>query len=165
VIARRFVVFGGLWVVLTLGDLRSWGLALAIVVLAVVSSLRLAPPGEPTVRWLGVLRFAPFFLLLSLRGGVDVALRALRPGPPIDPVMLRFTSRLPAQRARILFTAAAGLFPGTLGASLAGGEVLIHVLHRGMGADAQLRSLEERIADIFGLSLESDGAGGAPPAP
>ena len=57
--------------------------------------------------------FAGYFLRESLRGGWDVARRALSPALPMSPALVRFLLRLPPGSARWLFCNTISLLPGT----------------------------------------------------
>ena len=49
----------------------------------------------------GLLGFVPFFLYNSIKGGWDVARRALLPGPRLEPGLYHHQLRLPSETARI----------------------------------------------------------------
>jgi multicomponent Na+:H+ antiporter subunit E len=136
----RFLFFGAVWIVVSGGDTKGWGLALAIVVGVSWISLRMSPPVESGVALVPLLRFGPFFLLHSLKGGLDVALRALRPDSALSPEVVWFDLRL---------SAVLGLFPGTLSTRLDGDRIEIHVLDRSMPIEAQFRELERRVEALF----------------
>jgi len=71
----RAVLFALLWWMLTEGAADSWLVGAPVVVLAALASGVLLPGTSWSLP--GLLRFIPFFLWHSLRGGVDVAGRAL----------------------------------------------------------------------------------------
>lgn len=160
--ARRFLVafalIAVLWWALSDGDATSWKLgvpaalaaALMITLQPGLSGWRISP--------LGGLRFAGFYLLQSLRGGVDVALRALKPSLPLAPGFVEYRTRLPRGPARTFFVAVIGLLPGTLTVRIAGRDLTVHVLDCGMPIGESLAQLEVRIAGLFALALEDGDA-------
>jgi multicomponent Na+:H+ antiporter subunit E len=121
---------------------------------AVAASLLLVPPGSGVTMG-GLLRFVPYFVVHSLRGGFDVARRALHPRLPIDPGYHDHPLRLPDGAARTFFAALVGLLPGTLGVEIREGRLRVHVLDRKMPTAGTLRELEERVADLFGVEARS----------
>jgi multicomponent Na+:H+ antiporter subunit E len=149
----RFFFFSIIWIIVSEGSPKGWGLALAIVVGTTWISLRLAPPLGRRIRALAVLEFVPFFLELSLRGGVDVAFRAMRAKPALDPDLVSFDLRLPAGPQRVFLAAVLGLFPGTLCTRLAGDRIEVHVLDLSLPVESQFRDLEVRIGALFGVPI------------
>jgi len=145
----RTLVFAGMWWVLTEGVVASWVVGVPVVVLAVVVSGALQPPGRWSVS--GIIRFIPFFLWHSLRGGMDVAARALHPRLPITPALVDRPWCLPPGLPRVLMANTVSLLPGTLSAELNDRCLRVHVLdHKGPYA-AELRLIETRVAALFGL--------------
>jgi multicomponent Na+:H+ antiporter subunit E len=156
--AVRAAAFALLWWILTGHSLASWTVGLPVVACATLASVALLAPGSWSV--MGLLRFVPFFLWHSLRGGVDVARRALHPGVPIDPLFFDYALRLPPGRARVSLVMVINLLPGTLSASVSADTLRIHALTRSAGTAAEIASIERRIASIFGIPLSV--AGGLP---
>lgn len=106
----------------------------------------------------GFVRFVPFFLWHSLRGGVDVAGRALRWQPSIRPGLTEYRLRLSPEPARVFMMNAVSLLPGTLSARLQGACLVVHVLNEAAPHANGLRALEKRVGRIFGQNM-SDGGG------
>lgn len=115
---------------------------------------RLAPRASLAWRPLALLGFVAYFLVESLRGGADVAWRALRRDLPIDPQLLRYPVQLPPGAPRTLLVGVISLLPGTLSADASedGATVWVHAL--GPGAEAGIETLEARIAALYGVRLE-----------
>jgi len=80
-VLRRGLAFAVLWWVLAEGRADSWGVGVMSIALAVTVSLRLLPPQRSRLSIAGLLKFTGFFLLHSVKGGVQVAAMALRPAP------------------------------------------------------------------------------------
>jgi multicomponent Na+:H+ antiporter subunit E len=148
---RRALLLGLGWWVLT-EDAAAWAFGLPVILLALAASFRLGlSAASPTLR--GLPRFLGFFLWQSLRGGVDVARRALHPRMPLAPALVEFPLRLSEPAARVFLANIVNLLPGTLIAELAGRRLRVHVLDRRMAAAESLRAVEERVAALFGLPL------------
>ncbi len=101
-----------------------------------------------------MLRFVPYFLIESVRGGVDVASRVMRPRLRIAPGISTYDLRLTSVNARVFFLDSVSLLPGTLSADLRGARLYVHALDINDDIDAALRRLEAQIADLFGEPLE-----------
>ncbi|MDW7711911.1 MAG: Na+/H+ antiporter subunit E [Deferrisomatales bacterium] len=149
----RVAGYGLVWWALAGGEASSWVLGAPAVGAAAALGLRLSPPGTPPWRAGGVARFLPYFLWQSLRGGFDVAQRALAPGPPLTPGLLHLPWRLPEGPARVLFANAVSLSPGTLSAALGADGLTVHVLDLDRSVSSHLAVLEARVAGVFGLTL------------
>lgn len=125
------------------------GLAFALAG-ALVGSLLV--PGEAH-RWrpLRLLGFAAWFLQASLRGGLDVLLRAAAPSLPVAPRLHRHRLGLPPGPPRTVFVSVLSLVPGTLSVDLEeDAQVLVvHVL--AAEAVAGVAALERRVAWLFSL--------------
>jgi multicomponent Na+:H+ antiporter subunit E len=147
----RGLLLAFLWWVLAEGATGSPLLAGAVIVGALVTSFALVPEIRWHARPRAVLGFLPFFLVQSLRGGVDVAARALHPDLPIDPEILEYELTLRRESARIFFTGIVSLLPGTLGVALPpDGPIRIHVLNGATLRRENLTELERHVAGLFG---------------
>ncbi len=87
-----------------------------------------------------------------------MALRALRPSLPLAPDLLNYTLRLPTSPARVFFSGVVSLLPGTMSAEFEGRELKVHVLWSEEEVLHNLRKLEERVAELFGLELTPEEA-------
>jgi multicomponent Na+:H+ antiporter subunit E len=122
-----------------------------VVVVASLLSLRLLPAAHWKWRLGGAVRFLAFFVVESVRGGWDVAWRALAPRPRLAPGLLTYAPRLPAGAARWLFCNAVSLLPGTAVVAIEPERLTVHALAAGPEALRELQRLEERVAGLFGL--------------
>lgn len=141
-----------LWWVLTGGDRHSWIIGGLAVGLALRISATISAP-QATLRFsaVGLLRFIPYFLVQSVRGGSDVARRAFSPRLPLNPALVHYPLQLPPGGARIFMLNTVSLLPGTLSADLTDNTLTIHLLDQ--QRDPQLRQLEQQVAGLFGISL------------
>jgi len=149
----RGLLFSLIWWILTDGAVVSWVIGVPAVLLAVAASVALVSP-MPVV-WSEILRFVPFFLWHSLLGGMDVARRAFQPAMPIDPDLVAYPLRLPPGLSQVFMANTVSLLPGTLSAELEQNVLKVHVLDRRKDFLAEFNAVEQRVARIFELSLNS----------
>ena len=155
--ARRFFArlafISLLWLGLNGTDWASWLMGAPVVLAAAVVSQRMCParPWRWSAR--GAAIFAGFFLRESVRGGWDVAWRAMSPRVCLSPAILPFSPRLPAGTARLFFCNTISLLPGTAVVAIEDDRIHIHLLDETTTREEDLRVLEERVAGLFGLTL------------
>jgi len=148
----RFALLAACWWALAEGA-PSWSFGAPVVLLAFVASLAVASARALRLRPAATARFAVFFLRESLRGGIDVAQRALDPRLPLAPALLHYRLRLPAGPAQVLLVSVVGLLPGTLSADLGESDLTVHVLDRHLPVLNELQALERHVAALFGIAL------------
>lgn len=148
-VAARTLVFALVWWILTEGNAQSWGIGIPAVLLAVITSMALLPP-VPLV-WRELPGFALFFFWRSLRGGADVAWRALHPSMPIAPAVIDHRLGLPPGLPRVLMVNIVSLLPGTLSAALEGSMLKVHVLDSRGDFLTEITSVENRVARLCGM--------------
>ena len=107
------------------------------------------------------MRLIGFFLLGSLRGGWDIARRALSPGLPLSPVIVHHSTRLTGS-AQIAFRSINALMPGTLTVEVVGDDIRVHALVD--GGDALREELDRLEAYIAGTIRTSPAKGREPDA-
>jgi multicomponent Na+:H+ antiporter subunit E len=161
VAAVRGALLVGLWWALIEGRPGGWDFGVPAIAVALGASLVLSPAGGWRLRPLAAARFALRFLQRSGRGGVDVAARALHPRRPVAPAFVDYPLRLPDGAAAVFFANTVSLLPGSLSAALGPGALRVHVLDEAHDVSVELRQMEERVADLFGVRL--DGAPSPPP--
>lgn len=160
-VLTRLLVFGALWWALTEGDTYNWWLGAIMVLLATATSVVMLPPLP--FRPLGAIRFLPFFIRQSVKGGTDVARRAFNPALPLDPGFMEVALRLPEGPARVVLAITLSLLPGTVSVELRQDYLRIHALDRSMPIEQTVRAGEERMAAMFATRLR--GAGVVVPRP
>lgn len=146
-VVSRALLFSPLWWALTDGTAGSWWIGAPAVVGAVIISATLVPPLG--LVWREVMRFVPFFLWHSLKGGVDVAWRAFHLRMPITPELVEYPLRLPPGLPRVILANTVSLLPGTLSAELGGQVLKVHVLDSLGDFLAELEALEQRVGSMF----------------
>lgn len=149
-IVERGLAFATVWWVLAEGRADSWGVGTISVVLALAASLRLAPPASGRLSLPGLLSFAGFFLVQSMRGGLQVASRALRPRMDLAPALLEMPITLPEGVARVLLVNTLNLLPGTVSVRLDENLLHLHVLDTRQPIAEEVREVEARISRLLG---------------
>ena len=144
------------WLILTAGDLASLIIAVPFIALAIL----LQPVADNScekpsllVNISGLLQFAWFFILESLRGGVDVSRRVLAAETRVDPVFYDYSMQLQIPYAQQLFISSISLLPGTLCAEMNNKQLRIHTLDQQMDTARGIRRLESLVGKIFGEAL------------
>ncbi|MGB5539292.1 MAG: Na+/H+ antiporter subunit E [Gammaproteobacteria bacterium] len=157
-ILARTAILAGLWWLISQGRLDAWLVGLPAVALASWATIRMADNELPGLSLAGLVVFIALFLRESVRGGLDVARRTLGPELRIEPGFRRYRLHLRHPAARVLLMNCIGLLPGTLAADLDGDQAELHLLDTGENPDLQLLRLEQAIARLFGLTLETNDA-------
>lgn len=143
---HRYVLFILAWLVLTRGDIGHLFVGAVVSAAAAWGSLKLLPAGSRSVSlWRSIKEF-PGFLHNSLRGGLDVAYRALHPRMPLNTGWVRFKTRLPAGLPRLTLASETTLLPGSLVAGSREDILFVHCLDKGQDIAGSLRIEEVRIA-------------------
>lgn len=153
--ALRASALAILWWVLVEGRHDALWMAVPVVLAGAYVSVLLRAD-RARLRAGALLRFTVFFLRESLRGGVDVALRAVRPQPRLRPALVAIRLRLPPGPARVLLADLMSLLPGTLSAALEDDRLIMHVLDERMPLEPSLRTAEAHVAGVFGIGLHGD---------
>jgi multicomponent Na+:H+ antiporter subunit E len=147
----RLAGFALLWVLLTAASTKNLPLAATVILIATVASLRIWPAHPHRVRWSQLPGLLAFFLWNAIKGGMDVARRALSPGLPVAPELLDYPCRLHSESGRVWFTWMIGLMPGTASVQWRdGGRVVVHVIDRARYDHASLQRLEHKMAALLG---------------
>jgi multicomponent Na+:H+ antiporter subunit E len=146
---------GGLWWLLVQGRADAWLIGLPAVALATLASIHLGSQPLPRLSMTGLLVFLALFLRESVRGGIDVARRTLGPGLRIEPGFHRYRLHISHPAARVLLINCIGLLPGTLAADLDSDHAELHLLDTSVIPDPQLLQLEQAVARLFCLTLET----------
>lgn len=153
----RGALFALLWWALSGGRPGSWGVGGVIVALSTAASLRLLPPVDTGISRIGLLRFLVFFIVQSLRSGVQVAGFALRPRMRLRPGIHEIALRLPEGAGRLLLANTMSLLPGTLSVELRDNRLCLHVLDERAPTETEVRTAEARLAHLLRLTLNTTG--------
>lgn len=148
-LAVTLSALAALWALLTDADPGAWLLGVPALLAAAWAAWKLGGDVEAGLSPLGLLRFAPFFVWESLRGGLDVAARTLAPRMRIRPGFFLYRTRLLRQDARVFLANCVSLLPGSLAADLDGDHLEIHLLDAEADPSRDLRRLELAVARVF----------------
>jgi multicomponent Na+:H+ antiporter subunit E len=143
------VTVAALWWLIADGQPSSWIIGIPAILYASWAFVRLKPQPGIYVSLTGLLRFIPFFLIESLRGGIDVASRTLQPRLNINPGFYRHQMKLEDNVKRVFFINCVNLLPGTLTADIHEEWIEIHLLSEDINPEAGLLRLEEAVGRIF----------------
>jgi multicomponent Na+:H+ antiporter subunit E len=149
--AVRVACFLAFWLVIYGFDPLGLLVGIGAALVATAASLRLLPPGGHALRPLALARLVLRFLVGSIRGGIDVAWRALHPQMPLRPGFVAYKPSLAAGPARSAFCTVTGLLPGTLPAGHdENGNILIHCLDMNQPVVEQLAAEEAAFRQALG---------------
>jgi multicomponent Na+:H+ antiporter subunit E len=84
-----------------------------------------------------------------VKSGVYVAYLVLHPRMPIEPMIVRFTSRQPNVLARVTLGNSITLTPGTLTLNIEGSHFTVHALTRDTEEDLVSGVMETRVAKLY----------------
>ena len=143
------VSFLGFWLLLTNGNLASLVIGAPAIAGAVFVVLKFRKDGGMALSIPGTLRFIPYFLLESARGGWRVAVATLSPRMSLSPAFVLYDIGLGNRAARVFFMNCVSLLPGTLAADLRVNQLRVHVLDDRIDTEAELIQLEEYILSMF----------------
>jgi multicomponent Na+:H+ antiporter subunit E len=149
---NRLLLCSAVWWMLSGGAAESWLVGAPAVVAAALLSSCMLPPLRWSMR--GAVRFWSYFLVASLRGGIDVAARALHWRLPLDPGIVEHLSRVSLPAARVSVANTVSLLPGTLAADMDRKHLFVHALDAGTEIRESLELTEQRVAHLFSLELE-----------
>jgi len=155
-IFRRAAVFAAVWLALTGATPGAIPFGAAAVALATWASLRLLPPKGRGLRSFALLALLPHFLWESVKGGIDVAYRALHPAMPLNAGWLRVPLRLPLGAARMSLGSEISLLPGTLAAGIDGDSLLVHCLDVRPDEEGRLCDEEARLLRVLPEAEKND---------
>lgn len=143
------VLLAFFWWLLSNGATTSWVVGLPALAAATWAHRYLYHNSSKQISVIGFIRFIPFFLWESLRGGTDVARRTLMPHMPVKPGFHQYRTKLKTTSARTFFANCVSLLPGTLTADLQEEWLEIHLLTTESDPNAALSRLESVVARVF----------------
>ncbi|SFB86257.1 multicomponent Na+:H+ antiporter subunit E [Marinospirillum celere] len=152
----RSLLLALVWWIISQGQANSWWWGLPAVLL--VAWITPVLPSSQPWRWrlLPFLRILPRFLLLSARGGWEVARLALSPHQALNSRLIDYTwSCLPPGPAQLFMASLINLIPGTLTLRFLPDQDCLHVhlLHFQPSTLNQLLRLEVDVADLYGVPV------------
>lgn len=127
-----------------------WYLGLPLALLASALAIRLQLPW-PRLDWRQAPELLLFFAWQLLRGGWDVARRAVHPRMPLDPAWVELSLDCRNPQVQLLLSALVGLLPGTLASHVHKDCLHLHVLDQQQPWQPVVRQLEHHLAALFGV--------------
>ena len=144
---RRLVFFALLWIILSGDPGREPFIAGLGILAATLTSLALWTRNPINLRWRGLPALGAYFLWSSLKGGVDISSRALRPTMPLRTRLIEFQSNLTSESSLVIFAWMISLMPGTACVTLLNkSRLTVHVVDSETYDHASLLALETKIA-------------------
>jgi multicomponent Na+:H+ antiporter subunit E len=147
----RVLLVVAAWLVLVEGEVSALVFGAPVIALAILARYAVAEAAAPRIRPWGLARFAWVFFGGMVRGGFDVAWRALSPRLPVSPGWLLYEVSLAGDAPRRLLMMLVSVMPGTICVDVEGTKLRLHLL---VTSDDDLRrqveALEESIARLFG---------------
>jgi len=137
---------------LALSGTSAWEVGLVAAGVSAFVGALLAPGDPFPWRPWRLLPFCVFFLHQSVRGGLDVAGRALHWRMPVEPCFVDYALSLPPGQPRTLMISLVSLVPGSLSVDLDVERNVLRVHLLVPEGEAAVRELEARIADLFALA-------------
>lgn len=137
------------WWVLAEGHVDAWLIGVPAVVVATVVLARTGPALTRWPRLVALPGFVVYFAWQSLRGGIDVARRAMTPGLDLQPTVVDHKWSLPPGNPRTLAAIALNLMPGTLTVRDHGAHLSVHVLDGRV--PVSIGDLERQVAALLGV--------------
>lgn len=148
-----------IWLLLTDGAISGLPFGVGFVALGCWVCARIQPSPLGSIGLVQLLRFVPFFIWESLRGGIDVTRRVLSPIETQPSACIDYYIQLKRHDAMIFFVNCINLMPGTLTLGWYGSHVQIHLLDGSSSPLPALHALEQRVALLFKLTPISTPAG------
>jgi len=148
------LALAGAWWMLTAPEGGGRMAGVVAVLLGVLLHAALGGSRRVRLRPVGLISFLPFFVDQSVRGGVDVARRAMAPGLPVSPGFIDYRVGLPEGPSMAFFVNCISLLPGTFSAQLEGRVIRVHLLARSGEVVERLDALEKKVAGLFGVEVD-----------
>lgn len=148
------------WLILTAGDPMSWLIGLPFLAIALFLQPDFDARDEGHTfksnsfsKILGLVQFSFFFIVESVRGGLDVSRRVLAPQLNVNPIFFDYAVQLKLPSSQQFFIGCVSLLPGTLSADLINNELKIHGLDQHANNTQGVKRLEHLVGKIFGETL------------
>ena len=153
----QLVLLAVIWWIITEGAQSAWLIGVPAIVLTSVVLSNTASRSRHRLRITALPGFVTYFAVQSLRGGTDVALRAVSLRLDLRPAILECEWQLPPGAPRTLAAMVMNLLPGTLMVQDQGRCLSVHVIDASESVAEEIASIEKRVAALFGLHLRTSG--------
>ncbi|MFN3556530.1 MAG: Na+/H+ antiporter subunit E [Bacteroidales bacterium] len=145
----RFVVLAAGWMALVGGQQYGdrWFVIVFLVATTLIS-IYTVPPGQWKLRPMGVVQFFPYFIIMALSGGWDVARRVFYRTIPIDPDFITIEHDGDTRKTLILAWVIS-LLPGTASSVITENTIVVHVLDKNLPVTEEIQELQNRVNKMF----------------
>ncbi|MCK4534324.1 MAG: Na+/H+ antiporter subunit E [Syntrophobacterales bacterium] len=109
--------------------------------------------GETRVIVQRFIAYIPWLIYQIILANIYVAYLAMSPRMPIDPQVLRFSTKLESDISWVTLANSITLTPGTITMDIKDGEFFVHALDKRVADDLHAGEMEDRVAHIF---MEAD---------
>jgi multicomponent Na+:H+ antiporter subunit E len=99
------------------------------------------------------IAYIPWLTYQIIQANIYVAYLALSPKMPIDPQILRFSTKLESDISWVTLANSITLTPGTITMDIKNGEFFVHALDKRVADDLRAGEMEDKVAHIF---MEAD---------
>ena len=159
----QFFLMMGFWLLLS-GHYDFFHIAMGVLSSAVVVLLNLRLrryyhftdemfKTSPLSATMNILRFLfvyiPWLIWQIVVASLQVAYVVLHPKMPIDPALIRFTTRLPTMGSKVILGNSITLTPGTITIQISDDEFLVHALMDVSSSGIIDGTLPEQVAKLF----------------
>lgn len=114
------------------------------------------PSGSSHIILSRLILYLLWLLWQMVKSGIYVTYVVLHPRMPIDPVIVRFTSKQPNVIARVILGNSITLTPGTLTLSITGSRFTVHALTRNTGEDPFSGEMGARVSRLYAQDCDRD---------
>jgi multicomponent Na+:H+ antiporter subunit E len=147
----RAAIFFAFWLILCGTKPADLLVGVFAAIAATWASLRLLPPGQPSLRFIALARLVLRFPRQSVAAGIDVARRAFDPRLALRPGFVIYHSQLSPGPRRDAFCTLMSLLPGMLPCGSAAGDgLMIHCLDVDRPVIEELAAEEALLLEVMG---------------
>lgn len=143
-------------------DYLFWGAVSTALVLWLSYRLRAIPLAENEMSGSSCIDIPRLILYLlwllwqMIKSGIYIAYVVLHPRMPIEPVIVRFTSKQPNVIARVILGNSISLTPGTLTLDISGNRFTVHALTRDTREDPFSGQMGARVSRLYLLECDPE---------
>jgi multicomponent Na+:H+ antiporter subunit E len=101
-----------------------------------------------------IIVYLPWLIWAIIKANIDVAILILKPGMPIDPVLMQFKTDYKWNITKVTLANSITLTPGTITVDLTDNKYLVHAITPGSASDLETATMQNRVGRIFEEKLE-----------
>ena len=102
-----------------------------------------------------MILYFPWLVLAIIKANLQVAGILIKPHMPIDPVLIRFETKLSKRVSLVTLANSITLTPGTITVELEKGKYVVHSLVRECAGDLESGLMQNKVARIFEDNVET----------